>query len=289
MMQHRARLLLIFTCVGCGPETGNPPPEPSEEGLRYASALCGAIEGCGCAHWFPSHGACESRYSTYFDEALHSGLTLIPGCLDEFEEIMAACPSTFDDLIELTSPMCVVGLRGGKAEGEPCTRRLHQVPLLQAEECEEGLMCKQYTRTCREIGDWGFPPNNPPERTAGDTCDPSDPWMCHNRDVHLYCAMDGRCREVTPLGDPCELDRQCQAPYRGMGEPYNYCKGARSGNPTVCTERAEPGEPCDPQEWDSCAWGHWCSISEERCVSESQPPICLDVGLSLGNWPDAPR
>lgn len=280
---HASALLIAvaaFGCGACGPSVDDdkPPELPSEEGRRYAEALCKAIETCGCAQPFGTMDACETEYRARFDNLLEAKFDVSRECFEGWLDDIQADPCGAE-LPPPGDPFPCASLRGGKKKGASCRAHLGLVPLgidvwpLRADECGTGLSCLDAqcveTPQTNEIGTFGM-------LGEGDPCGPTylafcTPWR------ELYCdSTEGVCRERKPLGAECSSAWGCEACDGDVGDSL-HCEGATPTGPGTCAVLPRVGEPCDPMAMVACGACDnegWCDPATSTCVQGDAPRLC---------------
>lgn len=269
-MRRTIPVLSLLVLVVCGPDRGD---EPSQQGERYALAVCAAFHDCGCERRYASEGTCVEVLSSRFDRALRDGLVIVEDCFERTvtHAVIDDCGAWGD-----YPPVEWCQVFRGRARGEPCGSA-HRLPGLFAGACDAGLECAT-SGVCVEAGTT----QAPQAKREGDTCEVFAYWSCGS--PGLYCAYDGRCRRVQDeLGASCDAVRSC-----GSYSSW-YCKGEHMrGHDGVCSEREEMGAPCDHRDFLPCSDG-WCDPEESICVPwDNVRWVCRESHLpESGPWPPA--
>ena len=264
----------VLGCGACGPavDDGSPPELPSKEGQQYASALCEAMEACGCAQPFDSQEACEAEHHARFDKLLEAGFEVAPECFESWLDHMRDDPCREQSDPSGSAFPCAP-LRGSKNMGADCGAHLEL--LVGVDECSEGSTCLD--GLCAET-----PPTNQvpwKELAEGEPCGPTYVGFCRMGD--LYCdPVDRVCRERVPLGSECFAGgcEQCSE----EGAQALYCAGATTTTPGTCEALPSIGESCDPQRltWcGGCGRPGWCEPTSSACVEGRAPLLCTQVFL----------
>lgn len=264
----------LIAGVACGPTINDDPPElPSEEGRRYASAMCKALETCGCAQWHDSSDACETEYRSRFDRLLESGFRVDPECFEAWIDDAATdpCNEQHDASGELDSCR---PLRGRKGKGASCEAYLELVPL-GVDECNDGLVCRN--AQCVDAP----PTDGTPlvELAENEPCGPTYDGVCRGA-VDLYCDLrDGVCRRTVPNGAEC-LDSSSCASCTATADERAYCSRPGPGERGVCDRVPGLGEPCDPMDalaCGGCGDTALCDHATETCVEGRVSLLCAQV------------
>ena len=264
-------------CGACGPsiDEDNTPELPSEEGRRYAGALCEAIETCGCAKSFDSVDACETEYHARFDKLLEAGFEVARECFDAWLDDINADPCG-EQVSPPTASFPCGSLRRGKKKGAACEAHLGLVPLgvevfpLLADECGDGLTC--FDARCVET-----PPGTWTLLGAGDPCGATYADRCPWR--VMYCdATEGVCSDRKALGAECSPG-ECEG-CEGDGGESLYCQGATPSSPGTCATRPLLAESCDPLDIVACGGCGsigWCDPATATCVEGAAPNLCASL------------
>lgn len=282
-----ASLLVVVAGIGCGAcgpsvDEDTPLELPSEDGRRYAEALCRAIETCGCAQPFDSMADCEAEYHARFDKLLEAKFEVDPGCFDAWIENINADPC-HAETPPPGEPFPCASLRGAKERGDSCEAHLGLIPLgvdvwpLRADECGEGLSCLY--AVCSETP--GTNDSNPGwnDLAEGEACGPTYlVGFCPTRSK-LYCdATERVCRVRKPLGAECSPG-ECEWCTEGGGPPL-YCQGATETSSGTCAQMPPIGEPCDPLDTvvcGSCSDVGWCDPATSTCTEGRAPRLCSQI------------
>ena len=262
----RYPLLLCIAAACCGPQVTGPAKEFVEPAI-YASAICDAMDACGCLSVFASQDECEREYRDRLLRLMESGLEFDDEC---FEEVMGSpefreCSSS-EDGDEL--PRCTV-LQGTKREGEACTHYVKYVPPFFVDECEGESSCG-YGR-CRPSG------YLPPYSSEGDSCFVDDAiGQCRTPigETRLHCGRDEICYEAPLLGESCKDVAACTM-FEASGY---YCHGLGANGVGVCTASEGLGDACDPRDVNACfseSGLEWCDPSGTCVEVESVPRVCV--------------
>lgn len=263
--------ILGFYSGACGPTTANEPPIeiPSEEGRRYAGALCQAIDACGCARVFATRAECEDEYGKRFDELLTAGLRVSPDCFEAWLQAIETDPCLGNT--DLAEVFACAAVQGNARAGARCAA--HVGFALGVEECNDGLTCQDASCKAKPQS------NEVPwiELGEGAACGPSYVGFCRRDD--LYCnPSEGVCRERVPLGSEC-FDGGCESCTAPDGGTL-YCQGAGPDSAGVCAPLPRVGESCDPldtADCGTCGDVGWCDPASNTCVSGRAPILCRQV------------
>ncbi len=266
----RRVLILLLPCLACGPDE---PREPSDDAPRVAAAICEAANTCACASNYDSTDECEDRYVSRFEDAIDRDMRVHSDCVDDYIDTLAEDPCLDE---HTTLDFTCASLRGSRKQGESCSDH-SELPLLWAEECDEGLTCLM--GVCRSIDD----PTPTPRKEAGESCWSDSSLSCGSLDV--YCGSDGVCHDIEALGGPCEpfgCDNHTDA------GPL-YCEGSYAGEIGTCAPIVALEAECDPLDFKPCGNGSGdmfftCDPSTRTCVTGSPPNLCW-----LMNYPTAWR
>jgi hypothetical protein len=248
---------LLFAACQCQPEGITDEPE------RYAEAVCGAVEACGCYPHFESGAVCREELARRFRALLDMDMAFDADCFESVvggDELPDCAP--YSEL-PLGDWNCIV-FRGSKALGEPCDYRFGELIPFGVHECGEGMLC--YSGECRMTG-------QQPYSVVGDACAPEPVQSClsENFDQDLYCSDAGVCEESPDIGEPCDAPSVCNIAH-GFSPAFCPTIGPSAG---TCAVPATAGEPCIPEDFFSC-WNEvsgWCDPADSICKMDG-PAIC---------------
>lgn len=269
-------LVAGFAGGGCGPIRG---PDDGDEAERYADAMCGAIDACGCQPRYGDADACRETLGDAFSRSHASGLAIDHDC---FDAVLSS--AGFGDCSETTHwPLawnCAV-LHGRKGEGASCDATAERaVPPFRADECGLGLRCAQ--GRCVDLDDPLRLPE--PAKALGDPCEASAPAGCFG--VGLVCSAQGRCELAPALGEACTTNHGCLSGSVAVHGPNAYCQGLGSADVGVCAVTLAAGSPCDPADNFACdgepTYFGWCDPSTSTCRTRA-PAVCL-ADENVAGW-----
>jgi hypothetical protein len=275
---------VALACGACGPTVDDydPPDLPSEEGGRYAEALCKAVDTCGCALPLESGSDCEGEYHARFDKLLEAGFVVASECFEGWLGDIGADPCDAE-IPPPGDPFPCASLRGGKKEGEACKAHVGLIPLgadvwpLRADECGDGLSCL-YAK-CTETP--AANDSNPgwDELAEGEACGATYLVGFCSTQRDLYCDLaEGVCRTRRPLGDACSAG-ECEGCSADGGQPL-FCQGATATSSGTCAPTPRIGEPCDPGDMVACGGCGdvaWCDPASSTCVDGRAPRLCSQI------------
>lgn len=249
--------MLIIGIVACKPERQ---PPPSAEAERYATAVCEAAVECGCASSLAPHEECLTTLMSRFDDLRDEGLEIDEDC---FAELFKALNEDPCGETMITNPFTAcAALFSDQKEGQSCTPRNGYLPLLLADDCEEGIC---YDGSCLAEGPRPF-------IDLGERCE----------NEHFTCSPPGYCSAAGYCAAQQQPDERCDA-FGCIAE--HYCKGARQDRLGTCTPWVPLGETCDPLDYMPCEWGtryvdgwtvtdlRWCDPATNTCV-ERHAQVC---------------
>lgn len=265
---HKSILLAAIIATGCRAQppgkaeeasTETAPDETSPEATQFAQALCAARKSCGCDDGaFASEQECEQEFAERFDNKLARGLELDESCFQATLESQALteCPPW----VWVPEQWPCPALIGTKHAGDSCMNHYDLGPLV-AYECDDGLVCREGSCTADS--------SSPAVSEAGDPCHSNDGTACPGN-PSLYCGHDDRCHLKGTIGTSCDHIAGCEVPL--------YCEGLGRGQ-GICSTRKDPGQSCDPWDWDPCIspdWpttAHGCDPGTKTCEPD-QPGLC---------------
>lgn len=258
--------LLLPACNGCSDRT-LPLRLPDDAATRYAATLCAAEAACGCQH-YASVDECESDVVATFE--------LATVAISNFDE---AC---FEDLLaEISGRGCVKSsefaftcapITGATPVGASCERDPRVQSVMPGGTCEAGALCDIGTGQCSKA------PSTPVSKAMGDPCTPHHLPSCGS--TGLYCSPNGVCEVQASEGESCEVPGECAGAM--------FC----ATDTAVCTPRLEPGQPCNPLDWNTCGFqltsetaleAGWCNPETSIC-EVGVPYVCASF-----NHPFFPR
>lgn len=258
----RVAVATISLLGACGPSAD---PPPNDAAARYGSAICSALESCGCYSEYSELPDCEVEYEERMTVFLEADLAFDGEC---FESVIES--ATLDEC-QLASKVqfldCTL-FRARKGEGEACAAHYGEVPPFGVDECDDDLICR--AGYCR------MPEDVLPPAMLGDPCDPTDIAVAcpPGPNGPLDCGADGRCRAEAGLGETCLGPRACDS-----SENTLHCQGFGREGVGTCRPKGRLGDACDaadhsPCEWDPVTRGNYCSAETGVCVPDA-PRVCV--------------
>lgn len=258
----------------CGPDISDDAAVdlPSVEGAQYAKAVCDALAKCECGAVFESMSGCEQDYHARFDESLVAGFRVVPSCFEKWQAEIAEAPCGEKPLVA-GSPVECAPLRGARREGETCGV-LSNVVALRADECAEGLLCRD-ARCIQTPALDGVPLTRLDE---GDPCGPTYTGFCFEG---LFCDSEaGACKATIPPGSVCSAGSVCDSCSASSGNSTYVCEQTQDGVSGTCQSPPRRGDYCDPRvSWGcgTCDDVAWCDPVSLVCGGLDRPPslLCL--------------
>jgi hypothetical protein len=259
-----APLAALLGLISCGPETAKMPV--GDESRRYAEAVCGAMQDCGCAPHFGEPQACVSVFNDRFSQFLADEYVLDLDCFDRVvdSDDLADCGAA--DAAPTEWSCTVLSLH--KGEGDDCSDHQLELPPFAVSECDSDLLC--IDGVCVPHGTVG------PPLAEGDECFSEQAASCHVGG--LYCSGEGVCEVEPGEGEPCSSPFACSFEATSGGGDL-YCSGWSDTASGTCTRQATTGDSCDPFDWGACTQGAdfkrgWCDPETQLCEADG-PGICL--------------
>ncbi len=250
-------------------------PEPGDA-QRYAAALCGAVEACGCAGEGSQPEACERESVQQFrwlEELSPDDVSFDGDCFEEMVSYLRDEVASEKCVSSRTwkGPSCQV-FEGELDLGSRCELDAFDfytgLLTLGGSDCQPSLTCRG--GVCRglrsQVHDGGEPCT-----LDGDVCLSG-----------YFCSPAGVCEPSVPEAGRCIAPRSCE-------RDDLYCEGlGASGGEGVCAMTVPPGGDCSPGEIDACglASGRYCSEGQCR---DDWPLVCelvdfREVGFWAPDW-----
>jgi hypothetical protein len=264
----QALVLAGGLAVACNPDGVE---DYGDDAQRFAAATCKAAQECSCAAFMLLGGDCEDHYIEAFEDAVARDLTLDVECLNKHLDRLTNDPCAMDR----AAPDCFV-FEGSRDVGTQCYGHA-DLAGIAADECAGNLVCNPIG-LCAD-----FPPTDPlPERQVGEQCWSESVGSCANPDA--YCGSDGVCHTRGIVGEPCE-SLGCVP---SLEDIPLFCEHGGQLTTGTCRTQLQPGEPCDPLDFDPCqdvdGEDRSCDAIARVCVVGSEPDLCRDM-----NYPSAWR